>query len=135
MNVAKLPSEFTKKAPCCLSDLQLGEEGAIEFMSMLFDAEGRCNVNPEAKLQDDSVPWSLIYVVRTVAGLEVSIPRDSKFKWTLGQYLPEHDAYCNWLAVAKLTVIETKPRAGIGFGALPAYAPGRFSWSWTGGSF
>ena len=108
MNVAKLPSEFTKKAQRRLSDLLPGEEGAIEFTRMLVDAEGRCNVNPEAKLQDDSVPWSVIYVVRTVAGLEVSIPRDSKFKWTLGQYLPEHDEYCNWVPVAKLTVIETK---------------------------
>ena len=82
---------------------------------MLVEAEGRCYVNPEAKLQDDSVPWSLIYVVRTVAGLEVSIPevsipKDSKFKWTLGQYLPEHDEYCNLVSVVKLTVEKTMSR-------------------------
>jgi hypothetical protein len=63
MNVAKLPPQFTRKAPRRLSDLLLGEEGAIEFTGMLVDAEGPCHVNPEAKLQDNSVPWSLIYVV------------------------------------------------------------------------
>jgi hypothetical protein len=52
VNAAKLPGEVIQPPPRRLSDLQVGEEGAVEFTSMLLDAENRCYLDPKAKLHE-----------------------------------------------------------------------------------
>jgi hypothetical protein len=110
MNAAKLPFKFIQQPPRHLYDLKLGEEGAVQFPSMLVDTENRCYLDPDAELQegDDLIPFIAIYVVRSEAGFEVSIPKNAQFKYAPRKFVPE--MYRNWLPVTKVTVIEKKER-------------------------
>src|SRR5262245_5941060 len=111
MNAAKLPDEFLQPPPRCLADLQVVDEGAVEFTSMLIDAENRCYLDPKAKLHEgeDRVPFLEISVRRMEQGFEVSIPSNAGFRYTPGEYILGEGIYRRWVPVAKLTVIEEKP--------------------------
>jgi hypothetical protein len=101
MEPARLPPEFRKSPARRLKELQVGEEAEVDFIKMMVDIQGRCFLSPEATLREpDELGTSVIYVLRTEAGFEVSIPKDSPVRYAPEEYIPDY-----WVPVVRVSVV------------------------------
>jgi hypothetical protein len=108
MERAKLAPQFISKPVRYLSDLQVGEEGAVGWTEMRVDVDSHCYLNPKAKLRDPH-PLFTVNARRRETGFEVSFTRDGGFEWTPREFVSD-DLRRTWFPVLRLTYLERAKR-------------------------